>query len=43
MFWREYPPAAVLSVYKFYSAKPSRDLKVFYYTSMSYINTSLES
>jgi hypothetical protein len=30
MFWREYPQAAVLSVYKFYSAKPSRDLKVFF-------------
>jgi len=43
MFWREYPPVALLSVYKFYSAKPSRDLKVFFDTNMSYINTSLES
>jgi len=43
MFWREYSQAAVLSVCKFYSAKPSWELKVFFYTKMSYIYTSIES
>jgi hypothetical protein len=30
MFWLEYSQAAVLYVYKSYSAKPSRDLNVFF-------------
>lgn len=30
MFWSEYSQATALSVYKFYSAIPPRDLKVFF-------------